>query len=194
MLACRFPFGGSEINMAGFAASGIASDSGSRFCPEWSADSVGRIWRSTDVRTFFEDREGWPQITHIRSCSGAEALTPKDGLFLFGPVDSNQNSARMDVGVIATAAGPQKYSKWVGFDREVHRRFPAQSEAKEKTMPTRLWPGFEAVATIPAAFVARANVGSCCFRSRTRASAPVTSNVTSCCGLLKCRDDQRRRN
>ena len=27
---------------------------------------------------------------------------PKDGLFLFGPVDSNQNPVRMDVGVIAT--------------------------------------------------------------------------------------------
>lgn len=30
---------------------------------------------------------------------------PKDGLFLFGPVASGQNPARMDVGVIATPAG-----------------------------------------------------------------------------------------
>jgi hypothetical protein len=38
---------------------------------------------------------------------------PKDGLFLFGPVASGQNPARMDVGVIATPAGLEKYSKWI---------------------------------------------------------------------------------
>ena len=133
-------------NLLQVGAGRRASDSGSRFCSEWSADSVGRIWRSTGVRTFFEDREGWPQITHLRSCSGAEALTPKDGLFLFGPVDSNQNSARMDVGVIATAAGLQKYSKWVAsIERFIDVSLPNPKRKRKRCQhvcgpASRRWP------------------------------------------------------
>jgi hypothetical protein len=36
---------------------------------------------------------------------GQTAEHPKDGLFLFGPPASNQNPARMDVGVIGTPEG-----------------------------------------------------------------------------------------
>ena len=38
---------------------------------------------------------------------------PKDGLFLFGPPASNQNPARMDVGVIGTTEGIRRYEGWV---------------------------------------------------------------------------------
>jgi hypothetical protein len=60
---------------------------------------------------------------------------PKDGLFLFGPVASGQNPARMDVGVIATPAGLEKYSKWIASIEkfiEVRRQRRTASE----TTPT----------------------------------------------------------
>src|SRR5260370_35728043 len=70
---------------------------------------------------------------------------PKDGLFLFGPVDSNQNPARMDVGVIATPAGLQKYSKWVASIERFIDVPPPKPKRKRNDANTFVWPGFEAV-------------------------------------------------
>src|SRR3954452_21541465 len=70
---------------------------------------------------------------------------PKDGLFLFGPVASNQNPARMDVGVIATPAGLEKYSKWVAsIERFIDVPAP-NLKRKRNDANTFVWPGFEAV-------------------------------------------------
>ena len=70
---------------------------------------------------------------------------PKDGLFLFGPVPSGQNPARMDVGVVATPAGIEKYSKWVA-SIEKFIDVPMQStDRKRNEANTFVWPGFEAV-------------------------------------------------
>jgi hypothetical protein len=70
---------------------------------------------------------------------------PKDGLFLFGPVASNQNPARMDVGVIATPAGLQKYSKWVASIERFIDVPPPHLKRKRNDANTFVWPGFEAV-------------------------------------------------
>jgi hypothetical protein len=70
---------------------------------------------------------------------------PKDGLFLFGPVDSNQNPARMDVGVVATPAGLKKYSKWVALIERFINVPPPNPKRKRNDANTFVWPGFEAV-------------------------------------------------
>jgi hypothetical protein len=70
---------------------------------------------------------------------------PKDGLFLFGPTASGQNPARMDVGVIATPAGLEKYSKWVAsIEKFIGIPAPAPNR-KRNEANTFIWPGFEAV-------------------------------------------------
>jgi hypothetical protein len=58
------------------------------------------------------------RLTHISEPAlafgfGQTAEHPKDGRFLFGPPASNQNPARMDVGVIGTAQGIERYERWV---------------------------------------------------------------------------------
>jgi hypothetical protein len=70
---------------------------------------------------------------------------PKDGLFLFGPVGSNQNPARMDVGVIATPAGLQKYSQWVASIEQFIDVPAPNPKRKRNDANTFVWPGFEAV-------------------------------------------------
>lgn len=70
---------------------------------------------------------------------------PKDGLFLFGPVMSGQNPARMDVGVIATPAGLEKYSKWVASIERFIDVPPPSPDRKRNDANTFVWPGFEAV-------------------------------------------------
>ncbi len=70
---------------------------------------------------------------------------PKDGLFLFGPVNSNQNPARMDVGVITTPTGLQKYSKWVASIERFIDVPPPNPKRKRNDANTFVWPGFEAV-------------------------------------------------
>jgi hypothetical protein len=70
---------------------------------------------------------------------------PKDGLFLFGPVASNQNPARMDVGLIATPAGLAKYSKWVSSIERFIDVPPPNPKRKRNDANTFVWPGFEAV-------------------------------------------------
>jgi len=70
---------------------------------------------------------------------------PKDGLLLFGPVGSNQNPARMDVGVVATPAGLQRYSKWVASIERFIDVPPPNPKRKRNDANTFVWPGFEAV-------------------------------------------------
>jgi hypothetical protein len=64
---------------------------------------------------------------------------PKDGLFLFGPVASGQNPARMDVGVIATSAGLEKYSKWVAsIEKFIDVPAPATDRKRNEAKHLRL--------------------------------------------------------
>jgi hypothetical protein len=79
----------------------------------------------------------------FRHDQGAEH--PKDGLFLFGPVASGQNPARMDVGVIATPAGLEKYSKWIASIEKFIDVPPPAPNRKRNDANTFVWPGFEAV-------------------------------------------------
>ena len=67
---------------------------------------------------------------------------PKDGLFLFGPVASGQNPARMDVGVIATPAGFEKYSKWVASIERFIDVPALDPDRKRNEANTFVWPGF----------------------------------------------------
>jgi hypothetical protein len=75
---------------------------------------------------------------------GQTAEHPKDGLFLFGPPASNQNPARMDVGVIGTAEGIERYERWV---RSIGVTIAAPEKGREENK--MMWPGFEAVFGIP---------------------------------------------
>lgn len=69
---------------------------------------------------------------------------PKDGLFLYGPPASNQNPARMDVGVIGTTDGIRRYEAWV---RSISSTIAAPETGREENKA--LWPGFQAVFGIP---------------------------------------------
>ena len=75
---------------------------------------------------------------------GQTAEHPKDGLFLFGPPASNQNPARMDVGVIGTAEGIERYERWV---RSIGATIDAPEKGRQENK--MMWPGFEAVFGIP---------------------------------------------
>lgn len=69
---------------------------------------------------------------------------PKDGLFLYGPPASNQNPARMDVGVIGTADGIRRYEAWV---KTLSSTIPAPATGREENKT--MWPGFEAAFGVP---------------------------------------------
>lgn len=69
---------------------------------------------------------------------------PKDGLFLYGPPASNQNPARMDVGVIGTPSGIRRYEAWIKTLSSTIAA-PAAGREENKTM----WPGFEATFGVP---------------------------------------------
>ena len=69
---------------------------------------------------------------------------PKDGLFLFGPPASNQNPARMDVGVIGTQLGIARYENWV---RAIGTTIPEPEKGKPENK--MMWPGFQAVFGVP---------------------------------------------
>lgn len=75
---------------------------------------------------------------------GQTAEHPEDGLFLFGPPASNQNPARMDVGVIGTPEGTGRYERWV-------KSINSTIAPPEKGKPANkmMWPGFQAVFGIP---------------------------------------------
>lgn len=75
---------------------------------------------------------------------GQTAEHPKDGLFLFGPPTSNQNPARMDVGVIGTPQGIARYEHWV---RTLGSTIAAPEKGKEENK--MMWPGFQAVFGVP---------------------------------------------
>jgi hypothetical protein len=64
---------------------------------------------------------------------------PKDGLFLYGPPASNQNPARMDVGVIGTAEGIRRYETWV---KSLSSTIEAPESGREENKT--MWPGFQA--------------------------------------------------
>lgn len=69
---------------------------------------------------------------------------PKDGLFLFGPPPSNQNPARMDVGVIGTTEGVRRYQTWV---KSLSAPIAAPDSGREENK--MMWPGFEATFGVP---------------------------------------------
>ena len=69
---------------------------------------------------------------------------PKDGLFLYGPPASNQNPARMDVGVIGTPHGIRRYESWV---KAMSRTIAAPEKGREENKT--MWPGFQATFGIP---------------------------------------------
>jgi hypothetical protein len=75
---------------------------------------------------------------------GQTAEHPKDGLFLFGPPASNQNPARMDVGVIGTPQGIARYEHWV---RTIGSTIAPPEKGKEENK--MMWPGFQAVFGVP---------------------------------------------
>lgn len=70
---------------------------------------------------------------------GQQTEHPKDGLFLFGPPASNQNPARMDVGVIGTAEGVRRYESWV---KALSSTIATPETGREENKA--MWPGFEA--------------------------------------------------
>lgn len=75
---------------------------------------------------------------------GQTAEHPKDGLFLYGPPSSNQNPARMDIGVIGTSDGISSYQKWV---TAIGSTISVPESGKEQNK--MMWPGFEATFGIP---------------------------------------------
>lgn len=75
---------------------------------------------------------------------GQTAEHPKDGLFLYGPPASNQNPARMDVGVIGTHLGIARYENWV---KSIGSTIAPPE--KGRTENKMMWPGFQAVFGIP---------------------------------------------
>lgn len=75
---------------------------------------------------------------------GQTAEHPKDGLFLFGPTASNQNPARMDVGVIGTPQGIARYEHWV---KMLGSTIAAPTKGKDENK--MMWPGFQAVFGVP---------------------------------------------
>jgi hypothetical protein len=73
-----------------------------------------------------------------------KAEHPKDGLFLFGPPASNQNPARMDVGVMGTAEGIRRYETWM---KSLSGTIAAPETGREENKT--MWPGFQAAFGIP---------------------------------------------
>jgi hypothetical protein len=75
---------------------------------------------------------------------GQTAEHPKDGLFLFGPPASNQNPARMDIGVIGTPDGVRCYKTWV---KSIGGTIAAPVKGKPENK--MMWPGFQAIFGVP---------------------------------------------
>jgi hypothetical protein len=75
---------------------------------------------------------------------GQTAEHPKDGLFLFGPPASNQNPARMDIGVIGTPDGLRCYETWV---KSIGGTIAPPDKGKPENK--MMWPGFHAVFGVP---------------------------------------------
>ena len=70
---------------------------------------------------------------------GQELEHPKDGLFLFGPLDDKANPAEMRIGVIGTPDGLGHFREWT---KSIQRYIPPQ----ERDVPHHAsWPGFRSV-------------------------------------------------
>ena len=67
------------------------------------------------------------------------ALHPRDGLFLFGPLAAKENPESMRIGVIGTHTGLAGYRRWL---REVKAGI---SSSRPERLHHRSWPGFDAV-------------------------------------------------
>ena len=70
---------------------------------------------------------------------GQEAEHPKDGLFLFGPVEDRANPAEMRVGVVGTRKGLAHYAMWVS---SIQQYIPPKTTDRSHHAG---WPGFQAV-------------------------------------------------
>ena len=70
---------------------------------------------------------------------GQETENPKDGLFLFGPVEDKENPAEMRVGVVGTREGLAHYGSWVST---IQRYIPPKAPGRSHHAG---WPGFQAV-------------------------------------------------
>ena len=70
---------------------------------------------------------------------GQELEHPKDGLFLFGPLQDKTNPAEMRIGVIGTPSGLMYFREWV---KSIQRYIPPGVLDKPHHAS---WPGFQAV-------------------------------------------------
>ncbi len=70
---------------------------------------------------------------------GQELEHPKDGLFLFGPLDDKANPAEMRIGVIGTPNGLSYFREWA---ESIRRYLPPKDPSKPHHAG---WPGFQAV-------------------------------------------------
>ncbi|MGO9265966.1 MAG: argonaute/piwi family protein [Candidatus Binataceae bacterium] len=69
---------------------------------------------------------------------GQELEHPKDGLFLFGPLDDRAHPTQLRFGVIGTAACVARFNRW---SQRICGFIPSPEPAKAHLFP---WPGFEA--------------------------------------------------
>ena len=70
---------------------------------------------------------------------GQELEYPKDGLFLFGPLDDKANPAEMRIGIIGTSDGLNYFREWA---ESIRRYIPPKDPNKPHHAS---WPGFQAV-------------------------------------------------
>lgn len=69
---------------------------------------------------------------------GQQLEHPKDGLFLFGPLEDRAHPAQLRFGVIGTSGGVERFHSW---SRRIRGFIPSADPDKAHFMP---WPGFEA--------------------------------------------------
>ena len=69
---------------------------------------------------------------------GQELEYPKDGLFLFGPLDDKANPAEMRIGIIGTSDGLNCFREWA---ESIRRYIPPKDPNKSHHAS---WPGFQA--------------------------------------------------
>ncbi len=71
--------------------------------------------------------------------SGQKLASPKDGLYLFGPLKNNTKAATLRIGVVGTSDGLRIFNQWLS---KINGVIPA----KESDSPQhRIFPGFSAV-------------------------------------------------
>lgn len=77
-----------------------------------------------------------PQLTFGK---GQTIASPKDGLFLFGPIEAQVQPGMLRIGVIGTSAGLRHYQNWV---EKIHGFIPAMDSPSPQHRP---FPGFAEV-------------------------------------------------